>query len=168
MTAIEGALVEYGKAIGLIFGEHYGKKLIDSFINSFYEHEVDPHKMFDNIQDLLDKASVSGEVYDSSPAVSRGEARYITEAESVKANIKDALSKLKNAKETTKCGYCKLSLDKAISEVEKGTKSVVDSSNMWIAIQDMKRTGDLPADAKWKDLSPIVKKEVEERAKKYV
>jgi hypothetical protein len=88
--------------------------------------------------------------------------------ETVERDIKDtnthistALTELERAREKSKCGVCKETLDETIGLVSEKTGEILDASEKVLAMQRLKETGELREDATWLELNRKEKKLVE-------
>jgi hypothetical protein len=68
-------------------------------------------------------------------------------------HIRNAIEELKKARDLSKCGVCKGTLNNTIDIVGEATGEILDASEKVLAMQKLKDTGDLPPDVKWDDLN---------------
>jgi hypothetical protein len=83
------------------------------------------------------------------------------------AHIKSAITELEKAKEKSKCGVCKNTLDDTINLVSEKTGEILNTSEKLLALQKLKETGEIPPQVTWFELNRKQKKLVEETAKLY-
>jgi hypothetical protein len=92
----------------------------------------------------------------------------LTPRESVEKDIRDtnvhistALTELEHAREKSKCGVCKETLDETIGLVSEKTGEILDASEKVLAMQRLKESGEIPPTSTWHDLTKKEKKIVE-------
>lgn len=93
---------------------------------------------------------------------------HLSPRETVERDIRDtnvhistALTELEHAREKSKCGVCKETLDETIGLVSEKTGEILDASEKVLAMQRLKETGELRQDATWLELNRKEKKLVE-------
>jgi len=68
-------------------------------------------------------------------------------------HIRNAIEELKKARDLSKCGVCKGTLDTTIDVVGEATGEILDASEKVLAMQKLKDIGELPPDVTWDDLN---------------
>jgi hypothetical protein len=68
-------------------------------------------------------------------------------------HIRNALEELNKARNLTKCGACKASLDNTINAVGEATSEILDSSEKVLAMQKLKDVGEIAPEQTWDDLT---------------
>ena len=82
-------------------------------------------------------------------------------------HINVALTELERAREKSKCGVCRHTLEETIDLVSEKTGEILDVSEKVLALQRLKETGQIPSDLSWYDLTKAQKKLVEETVDMY-
>lgn len=82
-------------------------------------------------------------------------------------HINTAITELERAREKSKCGVCKHTLEETIDLVSEKTGEILDVSEKVLALQRLKESGEIPADLTWYDLTKAQKKLVEETVELY-
>lgn len=92
--------------------------------------------------------------------------RIMQELDEVDESIMDALRKMENAKNKSRCGVCRSDLEETIHLMKERVAPIFDAQDKIRAIQQLKENGKLPQDALWETLSPDEKKRVEKLAER--
>jgi len=82
-------------------------------------------------------------------------------------HINTAIIELERAREKSKCGVCKHTLEETIDLVSEKTGEILDVSEKVLALQRLKEIGEIPPTLTWNDLTKKQKKQVEEIVKTY-
>ena len=82
-------------------------------------------------------------------------------------HINTAIVELERAREKSKCGVCKHTLDETIDLVSEKTGEILDVSEKVLALQRLKETGEIPSHLSWYDLTKAQKKIVADTVQIY-
>jgi hypothetical protein len=82
-------------------------------------------------------------------------------------HIRNAIDELKKARDLSKCGVCKGTLDNTINIVGEATGEILDASEKVLAMQKLKDIGELPREVTWDDLNKNQKAVVNEVVQQY-
>jgi hypothetical protein len=82
-------------------------------------------------------------------------------------HINTAIVELGRAREKSKCGVCKHTLDETIDLVSEKTGEILDVSEKVLALQRLKETGEIPSHLSWYDLTKAQKKIVADTVEIY-
>lgn len=140
-------------------------KLVDVGVNGFLDMLFGQSKE-DKLKEMNEHHDQMIEIVNKNkPAPPR---EHLSPRESVERDIHDtnvhintAIIELERAREKSKCGVCKNTLDETINLVSEKTGEILDASEKVLAMQRLKESGELRPDATWQELNRKDKKLVE-------
>ena len=137
------------KTVDLLFGDTPAnkKKLMDEY--------------YARVQTIVDNHNLPSQYGGMTP-----QQRAMQEINEVDNSIVEAVRNLEKARNKSKCGVCRSSLEETINIVKRQAEPIFDATDKIRAMQQLKESGKMPSDAMWDSLSPEEKKEVEKVATK--
>lgn len=122
--------------------------------------EMDEH--FDKLAAIVEKNKVNA----VEPRLSPRETAE-NDIRDTNRHISSAINELRTAREKSKCGVCKTTIDETINYVSEMTGEILETSEKVLAMRKLKDAGEIPEISKWGDLTKKQKKLVETIVDKY-
>jgi len=164
LVAIQNSAVNAGtNALGGIINMAVTKTVDFLFGDSPEDRKKRVEEYYSRVKDIVDQHDL--------PIRTRGEIPYATpqqrvmqELDEVDDSIVDALRKMENARNKSRCGVCRSDIAETIKIMKERVAPIFDAQDKIRAIQQLKTEGSLPPDALWETLSPDERKRVEKIA----
>jgi hypothetical protein len=167
-TIAESATTSAGNAVGFQVTKGVDM-MVNGLLNALFgETSEDKRKEMNEHHDRLLA------IVQKTPVTPPRVAMTISPREKIEKDVRDsndhirtALDELKKARDLSKCGVCKGTLNETIDFVGEATSEILDASEKVLAMQKLKDVGELPPDAKWDDLDKNQKELVSEVVEQY-
>ena len=148
-----------------------GTKVVGKMVDDWWKPNVDELKLSDEYIEILEKSPLykqtvlieESEVSQASSDAAKNTESILDDASVIKSAIIEAGEALRIAEETTTCGFCKDSIQKARKAVVDNTYYLIAATDKSSAMRLLKTEGKLSNDAQWSGLSVAEKNMVTEK-----